>query len=90
MLAKKKEIIIVLPHESGFEEFYQVLKEVYQPHSLLLVVKESEIKDYEGPLKKLVDGKKALNQMPTAYVCENYTCKFPVTSIEKFKKLLSL
>jgi uncharacterized protein YyaL (SSP411 family) len=36
----------------------------------------------------LLRGRLAVDGKPTAFVCENLTCKAPVTSVEEFEKLL--
>jgi uncharacterized protein YyaL (SSP411 family) len=33
-------------------------------------------------------GKEPVDGKPTAYVCENYTCSFPVTTVEELRKRL--
>lgn len=35
-----------------------------------------------------VEKQKALGGKTTAYVCENYNCKFPTTNLKKFEELL--
>jgi len=36
-----------------------------------------------------VENQPAINGQTTAYVCENYNCKFPTTNLKKFEELLS-
>jgi len=59
----------------------------FLPNKVLLVLRNES-----GGLEKvspLVQGKRSLGGKPTAYVCQNYTCKRPITDIEELKAELS-
>ncbi len=60
----------------------------YLPNTLVLLADGGEGQKYlAGKLEEMkamqpIDGRAA------AYVCENFTCKAPVTSVEELRKLL--
>ncbi len=45
--------------------------------------------DFSRSQQPVLSGKKILNGKTTAYVCQNYTCKQPVTDLQDFRKLLN-
>ena len=55
----------------------------YLPHTVL-ALKEP---DSENPLR-LLEGRGLVDGEPAAYVCENYACQLPVTSVEALRQLL--
>lgn len=58
----------------------QEIRRHYLPHSVL-ALKEP---DSENPLP-LLEGRTLVEGQPAAYVCENYACRLPVTSIEALR-----
>ena len=73
-----QEVIVVLPAAGGDgEPMLDVLRRVYQPNRVLAVVREGEHLDANAAWVSLLRGKKARRGEPTAYVCENRTCRFP-------------
>ena len=55
----------------------------YLPHTVL-ALKEP---DSENPLP-LLEGRTMVDGQPAAYVCENFSCKLPVTDVEALRHLL--
>jgi len=45
--------------------------------------------DSENPLP-LLEGRTMVDGQPAAYVCENFSCKLPVTDVEALRHLLIL
>ena len=89
-LTKPKQIIIA--GRPGAPETRDLLDEVhrhYLPDTIVLLADGDEGQKYlAGKLEEMkamqpVDGKAA------AYVCENFTCKAPITSLGALRKLLS-
>ena len=66
------------------QAFLDVLWQNYQPH---IVLARSDL-----PISKrvpaLLKDRSQLNGQPTAYVCQNFVCKYPVNSAEAFREQL--
>ncbi len=75
------------PQAEDTQKMLRHLRELYVPRKVVLLRPKgdrpdiSEIASYTGP-QKPKDGR------ATAYVCQNYACELPTTSVEKMKKLL--
>ena len=55
----------------------------YLPHATLA----QKAPDAESPLP-VFEGRTMIDGKPTAYVCENYVCRLPVTTPEELNALL--
>jgi len=58
----------------------QEIRRHYLPHSVLALKEPEE----ENPLP-LLEGRTLVDGQPAVYVCENYACRLPVTSIEALR-----
>lgn len=80
-LGQPKEIAIVGDPDSGTRTLAGQVWQRYLPNKVVTMAAEGDTKAQEVvPLLKdrsMVDG------APTAYVCENYTCQRPVTTVEE-------
>jgi uncharacterized protein YyaL (SSP411 family) len=80
-LGQRKEIAIVGDADSGARDLVDQVWQRYLPNKVVAMAAEGDTKAQEVvPLLKdrsMVDG------APTAYVCENYTCQRPVTTVEE-------
>jgi uncharacterized protein YyaL (SSP411 family) len=74
-LSDVKEIAIVGGQESDIE------REVWSEYRPFKVVAS-------GGDVPLLEGRDAVGGKPTAYVCENFVCQRPVTSVEELRELL--
>jgi uncharacterized protein len=63
----------------GTEPFLSAYRRRYLPRTVI-AAGQSDI--------ALLRGRSALAGQPTAYVCENLSCRQPVTSLAEFEKLL--
>ena len=52
------------------------------PLKIAAKVDRADQEYYDELIRPMIDGK------PTAYVCENFTCKQPVTDVAAFEELL--
>ena len=89
-LTKPKQVIIAgKPDATDTRELLQETRRHYLPNTVVLLADGGEGQKFlAGKLEEMkemkpVDGKAA------AYVCENFTCKAPVTSAEELRKLLT-
>jgi uncharacterized protein len=84
-LSKSKEIILVGPREfPDTQQLFQVLSNSFLPHAQLITLDPRE----QTPPFKVLEYKSMINNQPTVYLCENYTCRTPVTDPESLKELL--
>ncbi|MFL5896910.1 MAG: thioredoxin domain-containing protein [Solirubrobacterales bacterium] len=78
-LSPSREVALV---GAGLDELAAVIREKPRPHLVLAGGPEGS----EKPA--LLAGRTALDGRPAAYVCENFTCKLPVTNPAELRELL--
>ena len=81
-----KEIVLV--HEPGDRKHQDLLfaiNETYDPDKVVLVADSKTISSLNSPLTK---DRVAIDGQPTVYICENFTCKQPITGVEELKAAL--
>ena len=84
-----KEVIIVTPRTRGqAEPFLARLRQTFLPNRVLAVVPEPELAAH-AKLLPLVEGKRAINGKPTAYVCEKRVCELPTSDPEVFARQIA-
>lgn len=77
-LSSPKEIVIL--SESGSEPPHSLLREVWQRYLPNKIVVQAAFGSETGLNRiPLLTNRTLIGNLPTAYVCENYTCKQPVT-----------
>ena len=88
-LAAKREVVIVGGSESEpAGAFVRELRGRFLPYTITLLI------DSEATREKLTQFFPAagvmgrIDNQPTAYVCENYTCRLPTNDVSKFAELL--
>lgn len=80
-------IIIGEPGAADTEAMVSALREQYVPNKVVLL---RDLPD-DGPLVELADYTRyyyAIDDLATAFVCQNYICEFPTTDPEKMVSLL--
>ena len=83
-LASSREIAIVGdPADPATVELLGAVRRRYLPHTVLALKRPGE-----ESLLPLLEGRDLIAGQPAAYVCENYTCKLPVTTPEALARLL--
>ena len=81
---KPKEIALVPGSAGDLNSLVRTVYAHYLPNKMLAAVTDSQ----SASAMPLLKGKTAINGRPTAYVCQNYTCKRPVQTSEELKGLL--
>ena len=87
LFGSPREIVVV---EGGRERVHSLVAEIHRrfiPNKVLMVLSNDEGEVEE--VSPLAEGKKALEGKATAYICQNYTCKEPITDPEELKSALS-
>jgi uncharacterized protein YyaL (SSP411 family) len=90
-LSKPRQIVIAGKKEAP--ETKALLKEVcrhFLPNTILLLVDGGEGQKFLGDKNEAIRAMAVVNGKPAAYVCENFTCKAPVTDPKALGELLEL
>ncbi len=89
MLGPSQEIVIA--GDPGLEESREMIAFVQQsflPNKVLLLRPEGEAGQKLSTLSPFVEGMRPVDKRPTVYLCENYTCKAPLTDLATLKAAL--
>ena len=89
-LTKSKQIIIA--GQPGATDTRELLEEVhrhYLPNTVVLLADGGAGQKFLAGKLEEVKEMKPIDGKAAAYVCENFSCKAPVTSVEELRKLLS-
>lgn len=79
-LSRNREIVVIGDRNS---ELSREVLEAYLPESIILIASTASSQ------LPLLEGRTSTQGRPTAYVCENFVCERPVTSVEDLRVLLS-
>jgi len=89
-LDKPKEIVIVLPdYETEVSRFVRRLGEMFLPNRTLVVAGHGAHAKRIAALVPLAVDKEIVDDVTTAYVCENRVCKKPTSDPEEFARQLA-
>jgi uncharacterized protein YyaL (SSP411 family) len=89
-LSKPRQIVIAGKKDAP--ETKALFKEVHRhflPKTILLLADGSESQKYLGEKNEAIHAMLPVDGKSTAYVCENFTCKAPVTDVKALGNLLS-
>jgi len=89
-LSKPRQIVIAGKKDAP--QTRALLKEVnrhFLPNTVLLVADGAEDQKYLGEKNEAIRAMSPIEGRPAAYVCENFTCKAPVTDAKQLAGLLS-
>jgi len=70
---------------------FQIMRKMLDGHAWLNGLKvywDGKIKFQAAGLSELLAGKTAIQGKPTVYICENFSCKAPITEIEALREFL--
>jgi uncharacterized protein len=90
-LGKPRQIVIAGKKDSPETE--ALLKEVHRhflPNTIVILADASEGQKYLGENNEAIRAMSLVEGKPAAYVCENFTCKAPVTDPKQLSDLLKL
>jgi uncharacterized protein len=90
-LGKPRQIVIAGKKDSP--ETKALLKEVHRhflPNTILILADTNEGQKYLGEKNEAIRAISLVEGKPAAYVCENFTCKAPVTDVKQLSDLLKL
>ena len=90
-LSKPRQIVIAGKKDAP--ETKALVKEVHRhflPKTILLLADGAEGQKYLGEKNEAIRAMSPIDGKPAAYVCENFTCKAPVTDPRQLSELLKL
>lgn len=91
MFARGKGSEIVLVGDSKTEEaksFINLINKSFLPYSVVIVKNEGAAETLKNIIP-YTEGQNMVDNKATAYVCENFACRAPITDINKFMEILS-
>jgi uncharacterized protein len=89
-LSKPRQIVIA--GKKNAPETKTLLREVnthFLPKTILCLADGAEGQKYLGEQNEAIRAMSPIDGKPAAYVCENFTCKAPVTDPEELAALLA-
>jgi uncharacterized protein YyaL (SSP411 family) len=89
-LSKPRQIVIAGKKDAP--ETIALLKEVHRhflPKTILLLADGGDSQKYLGEKNEAVRAMSLVDGKPAAYVCENFTCKAPVTDSKALSEVVS-
>src|SRR5205809_5016669 len=90
--SSRKPRQIVIAGKKDAPETKALLSEVHRhflPTTILLVADGAEGQEYLGEELQAIHGMSMVDEKPAAYVCEDFTCKAPVSDSNQLAKLLA-
>jgi uncharacterized protein YyaL (SSP411 family) len=84
---------VVIAGDLSQEDTQAMIREIqtrYAPNTLIIVNPIGADQQEVEAVIPLVQGKNALGGKATAYVCENFSCQSPTSSLEELKEMLQL
>jgi uncharacterized protein YyaL (SSP411 family) len=89
-LGKPRQIVVVGdPKDEATEELLDEVRRHFLPAATLLLADQGEGQKYLGEKLEAMSAMKKVAGKAAAYVCENFTCKQPVTDAQELRKLLA-
>ena len=61
----------------------------YLPNLVVILIADAATREYFAPHHPVIDSLPATCEQPTAYLCENYACRLPVTDAEELRGILA-
>ncbi|MDW8084023.1 MAG: thioredoxin domain-containing protein [Candidatus Caldarchaeum sp.] len=83
----RTQVVISCNKMTDARDFLSLLWKSYAPFRTVVVVDDQNRNQLED-LSPLVRDKPVRDNRPTAYVCHNFTCKMPVSTVDEFAKML--
>lgn len=87
MQSVSKEVVILSEEKSDeLKKMIEILHEKFSPFTIAIVCSNDNKKIHE--IAPFLSDYKTINGKPTAYICEHYSCKAPVTDTKDMKQML--
>jgi len=90
MIGPSQEIVIVGdPALKNTRAMIHAVQRNFLPNKVLLLRLQGVKGNKLASLSPFIEAMSSINNQPTVYVCENYTCKIPVTDVDALKAILN-
>lgn len=86
-LSSPMQVVIASRKIEEAQEFAVKINRHFLPNKVIAVTRSGD--DELSGLIPLIKDKVAVQGKPTVYICENYTCKAPITNLEDLRRTLS-
>jgi len=77
------------PEHPGLALLLAEARRRHLPQMIVLQIADAESREYFAPRHSVVENLPAEAAVPTAYLCENFTCQLPVTNPEDLRKIIA-
>jgi hypothetical protein len=86
--SKTKEIVIVEgENKIDTEKMLSIMNEKFRPFALTIVC-SNEYKSLKDTIP-FIEDYKSVDGKATAYICENFACRSPITDIDEFREIIN-
>lgn len=87
--SKASEIVIVGNHDDpNAKRMLSITNKHFQPFTVVLFKDNESVEAGITSIAPYTDGQIMIDDKATAYVCENFSCRAPVTDLKEFKDIL--
>jgi uncharacterized protein YyaL (SSP411 family) len=87
-LSNPLQIVVVAETEAEAAPFLALLGRHFRPNSVMVFTVPDELEEALSDLIPLIKHKMPKAGKPTVYICEQYTCKAPITELEELQRAL--
>ena len=77
------------PEHPGLAPLLAVARRRYLPQMVVIQIADEDSRDYFAPRHAVIENLPAQAAEPTAYLCENFACRLPVTKPENLREIIS-
>jgi uncharacterized protein YyaL (SSP411 family) len=90
MIGPSQEIVIAGdPILTNTQAMIHAVQRNFLPNKVLLVQSQGAEGKKLASLSPFIEAMSSINNQPTVYVCENYTCKTPIKDVDALKAILN-
>jgi len=82
------QVVIASKNMGEAQAFAAEISRHFLPNKVVVFSQSGVTEDELPGLIPLIKDKVAIQGKPTVYICENYTCKAPITDLEDLKRVL--
>jgi uncharacterized protein len=77
------------PKHPGLASLLVEARRRYLPQMVVICIADKDSRDYFAPRHAVVENLPAQSAEPTAYLCENFACRLPVTKPDDLRKIMA-
>ncbi len=90
LLSPAQQIVVVGPRDDeGTEKMVAEIWRRFLPRSVWVLIASDADRDFFGAAAEFYESVGMIEDQPTAYVCEDFTCRLPTNDFAKFQRSLS-